>query len=95
MILGNINDKGGAVWTTRQRQQIFVAAGFASHPGKAQVQVPAVEIPIDHILYIGSKKSVSALIAFFPVRLQVFEMVLHASKVMRLLGLARLVDITR
>jgi hypothetical protein len=78
-----------------ERQQIFVAAGFASHPGKAQVEVSAVEIPIDHILYIGSKESVSALIAFFPVPFQVFKMVLYASKVMRLLGLARLVDITR
>jgi hypothetical protein len=78
-----------------ERQQIFVAAGFASQPGKAQVEVPAVEIPVDHILSIRSKESVFALIALFPVRFQVFERVLHASKVMRLLGLARLVDITR
>jgi hypothetical protein len=78
-----------------ERQQIFVAAGFASHPGKAQVEVPAVEITVNHILSIRSKESVSALIAFFPVPFLVFKMVLHASKVMRLLGLARLVDITR
>jgi hypothetical protein len=63
-----------------ERQQIFVAAGFASHPGKAQVEVSAVEIPVDHILSIGSKESVSALIAFFPVPFQVFKMVLRMKK---------------
>jgi len=72
-----------------------VAAGFASHPGKAQVQVSAVQTPVNHILDIGSKKTVSALVALFPDHFQVFEMILHAMKIMGLLGLARLVDITR
>jgi hypothetical protein len=78
-----------------ERQQILVAAGLASHPGKTQMQVPAVQIPVNHILDIGSKKTVSALVAFFPEPFQVFEMVLYALKIMGLLGLARLVDITR
>jgi len=72
MTVGNINDQGGAVWTTRQWQQIFVAAGFASHAGKTQVQVPAVQIPVNHILDIGSKKTVFSLAALFPDHFQVF-----------------------
>jgi len=63
-----------------KRQQIFVAAGLASHAGKTQMQVPAVQIPVNHILDIGSKKIVSALVAFFPDHFQIFEMVLHALK---------------
>ena len=34
-------------------QEIFVAAVFAFHTGKAVVQITAIEITIDHLLDIG------------------------------------------
>ena len=42
----------------RKCQQIFMAAVSTFHPGKAVVQVAAVEIAIDHPLDIGPPESV-------------------------------------
>ena len=52
-----------ARWTkmpsfTRECQQVFMAAIFAFHAGKAVVQIAAIEIPIDHLLDIGPPEAV-------------------------------------
>jgi hypothetical protein len=39
-------------------QEIFMAAVFAFHAGKAVVQITAIEIAIDHLLDIGPPESV-------------------------------------
>ena len=39
-------------------REIFMAAIFAFHAGKAVVQIAAVEITIDHLLDIGPPESV-------------------------------------
>ena len=39
-------------------QEIFMAAIFAFHAGKAVVQITAVEITIDHLLDIGPPEAV-------------------------------------
>jgi hypothetical protein len=39
-------------------QEIFMAAVFAFHTGKAVVQITAIEITIDHLLDIGPPESV-------------------------------------
>ena len=39
-------------------QQIFMAAIFAFHTGKAVVQIAAIEIAVDHLLEIGPPESV-------------------------------------
>jgi hypothetical protein len=39
-------------------QQIFMAAVFAFHTGKTVVQIPAIEITMDHLLDIGPPESV-------------------------------------
>jgi len=39
-------------------QQIFVAAVFTFHTGKAVVQITAIEIAIDHLLDIGPPEAV-------------------------------------
>jgi len=42
----------------RKCQQIFVAAVFAFHTGKTVVQIPAIEIAIDHLLDIWPPEAV-------------------------------------
>ena len=43
---------------TRKGQQIFVAAVFTFHAGKAVVEIAAIEITIDHLRDIGSPESI-------------------------------------
>jgi len=42
----------------RKCQQIFVAAVFTFHAGKAIVQITAIEITVDHLLDIRPPESV-------------------------------------
>ena len=42
----------------RKCQEVFVAAIFAFHTGKAVVQITAIEITIDHLLDIGPPEAV-------------------------------------
>jgi hypothetical protein len=42
----------------RECQQVFMAAIFAFHSGKAVMQIATVEITIDHLLDIGPSESV-------------------------------------
>jgi len=39
-------------------QEIFMAAIFAFHAGKAVVQVPAIEVPVNDLLQIGPQEPV-------------------------------------
>ena len=76
----------------RKRQKIFVAAIVASNPGEAASQVAAVQIPVDHVLYIRSPESIAGGVKIVPNRLQFLEMVFHAIVEGRFLWFARLVD---
>ena len=57
--MNKIEDYGlKAVTLAGKCQQVFMAAIFAFHTGKAVVQIAAIEITIDHLLDIGSPESV-------------------------------------
>ena len=43
---------------TGKRKQIFMPAVFAFHTGKTVVQIPAIEIAIDHLLDIWPPEAV-------------------------------------
>jgi hypothetical protein len=77
----------------RKRQQIFMPAIRAPHPGKPQVQIPAVQISVNHIPDIGSEKSILIPVSIMPNHFQVFKMILHALEVRCLLRMKRLIDI--
>ena len=47
-----------AATLAREGQEIFMAAVFAFHTGKTVVQIPAIEITMDHLLDIGPPESV-------------------------------------
>ena len=70
-----------------------MAAGRASHAGKAKVQIPAIHITVNHLPDIRPEKPVLALIAFFPDHFQVFEEILDALKVAGVLGVSGRVGI--
>jgi hypothetical protein len=72
-----------------------MAEGFTSHPGKPEVQIPAVQIPVNHFLHIRPEKAVWLLITMFPDHFQVFEMGLYALKIMGFSRMARFVNIKR
>jgi hypothetical protein len=42
----------------RKCQQIFVAAVFTFHTGKAVMQITAIEIAVDHLLDLGPSETV-------------------------------------
>ena len=70
-----------------------MAAGRASHAGKAKVQIPAIHITVNHLPDIRPEKPVLALIAFFPDHFQIFEVILDALKVAGVLGVSGRVGI--
>lgn len=76
-----------------KRQEVSMTAIATPHPGKSQVQVPAVPVPINYVPDRGPEKPVLPPIAIIPDHLQVFEMILHALKVRRLMRIERFVDI--
>jgi len=59
-----------------KRQKVFMPAIKAPHPGKPQMQITAVQIPVNHVPDIGPEKPVLPLIAIVPGHFQVFEMIL-------------------
>jgi len=69
-----------------------MAAMVASNPGEAASQVAAIQIPINHVLYIRAPKSVSRRVQVVPKSFQFFEMSLHAVVERAVLGVARLID---
>jgi hypothetical protein len=42
----------------REGKQVFMAAVFAFHPGKAVFKIAAIEIAIDHLLDIRPPESI-------------------------------------
>jgi len=77
----------------RKRQEIFMPAIRAPHPGKPQVQIPAVQISVNHIPDIGSEKSILIPVSIIPNHFQFFKMGFHALKVMGLSWVARFVKV--
>jgi hypothetical protein len=47
-----------AATLAEEGQELFVAAVFAFHTGKAVVEIAAVQIPINHLLDVRSPESV-------------------------------------
>lgn len=62
-------------------------------PGKAEMQIPAVQVSPNHITGIGSEKPILMLIAVIPRRFQVFKMMLGTLEVMGLARMARLIEV--
>jgi len=77
----------------RKWEQKLMTAGLASYPGKSQVQVPAVQIPVNSVPDIRSEKSILTLIAVIPDHIQGFKMILHALEVRRLMRIAWFVKV--
>ena len=73
-------------------QEVFVAAAFTFHAGKAVVQITAIEITIDHLLDIGPPEAV------LPGEMLVvdldkgFKIVLYTAVIIRFLRAAGLVN---
>ena len=62
----------------RKRQEIFMPAIATSYPGKTQMQIPAVQISVNHVPDIGPEKSILILVSIIPNHFQFFKMILHA-----------------
>jgi hypothetical protein len=77
---------------TRKRQQVFMAAVFAFHAGKAMVQIAAVEITVNHLLKIRTPESVLSGEMFIVVLNKGFKIVLYTAVVIRILRAAWLVN---
>jgi len=69
-----------------------VTAISAPDPGKPVFQNPAIQIPINHLFDIGTKKAVSSLKPLFINLFKRFEVVLHAPIIRRVLRLPLPVD---
>ena len=66
-------------------QEVLVTAVFTLHAGETVVQVAAVQIPVDDLLYIGTEKSIESF-KTFPVDLEKdFKMILHAPVIISIL----------
>jgi len=76
-----------------KRQKVLMAAIKASHPGKSQMQVPAVQIPVNHVPDIRSEKSILTLVAIIPDHLKGLKMILHAMEAMRLARIPGLIEV--
>ncbi len=70
-----------------------MASVLTSHPVKPLMQVPAAQIPINHVLDIMPEKPVLPFISVIPDHLQVFKMRLYISEIMGLARMARFIDI--
>ena len=60
-------------------QKVLIAAVFALHPGKAVVQIAAVQVPVNDLLEVGTPKPIRP---FEPLPVDLnkgFEMVFHAT----------------
>ena len=71
-----------------KRQQVFVMAVATFYPGKAEMQISALQIAQDNVHYIGAPEAVPALIAVIPNPFQLLEMVLRATIIIALPGVA-------
>jgi hypothetical protein len=84
--------KGESSGACTKTPGIFVAAMVASNPGEAASQVAAVQIAIDHVLYIWTPESVSGRVHIVPDAFQFLEPIFHAAVERAVLWVSRLVD---
>jgi len=77
---------------TRKCQQIFMAAAFTFHAGKAVVQIAAIEVAIDHLLDIGPPEAVlpGEILVIDPDK--GFKIILYAAVVIRRLRISWTID---
>jgi len=73
---------------TRERQQVFMAAVFAFHTGKAVLQIAAVEITVNHLFDIGPPESVLLGKMFIIGLDKGFKIILDAVVIIRILRMA-------
>jgi len=73
-------------------QQIFMAAIFTFHTGKAVVRVAAVQIPVNRLLDIGSPEAVlpGEMLVIDPDK--GLKIVLHAAVIIRRLRISRAIN---
>ena len=64
----------------------------ASDPGKPVFQNPAIQITVNNLLDIGTKKTISTLKTIFINLFKGFEVVFHTQVIRRVLRLTRAVD---
>ncbi len=69
-----------------------MAALVAPHTRKAEMQIAALQVPIDHIGYIGSPETVARRIAVVPEHFQLFKVVLHTAEIAAGLRISGLVN---
>jgi hypothetical protein len=70
-----------------------MAAIHPADPGKTQMQIAALQIPVNHLAHIGPPEAVHARITLIPGHLQLFEVRLDASIILAGLGVALLVQL--
>ena len=66
---------------------------FTFHPGKAEMQIAAVQISINHFFHIGSPEPISIHIAVIPQRFKLLEMRFNTTKIMACPRLPGFIDI--
>ncbi len=64
----------------------------ASHPRKAEMQVAALQVTIDHLGHIGPPEAIARCVAVLPEHFQLLKVVLHAAKIAAGLRISGLVD---
>ncbi|MFH1912553.1 MAG: hypothetical protein ABIK91_11140 [Pseudomonadota bacterium] len=77
---------------TRKCQQIFVAAIFTFHAGKAVVQITAIEIAIDHLFDIWPPEAVLPGEMFIVALDKDFKIVLYTAVVVRRLRIPGVIN---
>jgi len=76
---------------TREGQQVFMAAVFASDAGKSVVKIAAIQITVNHLLDIRPPEAVLFGELFIIGLNEGFEIVLDAVVIIRILRTAGLV----
>jgi len=62
-------------------QQVFMSALIAAHPGKAEVQIAALQIAVNRIRHIRPPEPIPRCVSIIPEAFQLFKVVLHATKI--------------
>ena len=78
---------------TGKRPEKLMAAIFAFDPGKTAMQIPTVQIPVDHIQRIGTPIAVPACIAIIPNPLQLLKVRLNRTKIIACAWIPRSINI--
>jgi hypothetical protein len=68
------------------------AALLALYPRKAEIQIAALKVSIDHIGYAGPPEIIAWRITILPVHLQLFKMILYTAIITAGFRISGLVD---